>query len=802
MSSSGPSQHISSLQRQAVENARSAFLRLPNGDALFQQSIAQADTVPEIMKMATQNYHLFKNKRTTQVLQKLQQNTLWLQNFSGVVDVVVQTQAGIGCPLWAPLKFVLQISKYHTLVVEQIVTMIQTISDSLPRFQIYEKLHPDPILQTALLNVFTDVVEFSLRASLYFRGSALTRLGRIVATSMREELGEIIDRLKTHAKIVDHTAVAAELIRAATFRSALAHEGSEMASRDYQDLRLKFENWLNPPNIKEVYESQIRKKLHGTCQWIWTHPTFLRWDNPSATSTSDRLLYIYGTHGCGKTILAASIVEILKSRSGRVLFFSFAAISWAIDGVDECGESTWPLFERIHNQLASHKAARALLLGRPHLLPEFSTMGVTIEIIPYMTRTDMEVFIEDAVTSSEVLSQPELHEHVVTNLQEKADGMFLWAKLMIDDLRKSSSRSEIMERLRNLPRGLQDAYRLLLARLVHRLDNFELRLARCILSLTIVSRRPLRLEELQYAQALDIRSTLAPSAQLSLHNYLLIEPTQKILRVCGGLINITDGIVRLIHLSIKEFLTRPEEEWSSDDDYAIKKLRVKISESHDSFSSICLDYLELGGYDFPLQDPQIFPLLETRYPFLDYASRFMIHHCNESVVSSTTAITKLSRFLTMETCVSWLEYFAIILIDDGSNGSLMQDLGTLLVWLERDGHAKEFLLRLQGRVKEELSNRQQKYGPSDWRTDQWRTIFDLIEDEGTGDSLPRPEETVDPAFNDSSIETRELIRLLNGTGRLSMHGQVNFFLKLQRQLQRAKALTDPLKVLFRLILQK
>jgi hypothetical protein len=107
MTSPGPSQRISTLQQQAVENARSAFLCLPKGDALFEKCIAQPDTLPEVIKMMSQNYRSFKNRRTTRLLEQLQRNTLWLQNFSGVVDVVVQTQAGIGCPLWAPLKLVL-----------------------------------------------------------------------------------------------------------------------------------------------------------------------------------------------------------------------------------------------------------------------------------------------------------------------------------------------------------------------------------------------------------------------------------------------------------------------------------------------------------------------------------------------------------------------------------------------------------------------------------------------------------------------------------------------------------------------
>ena len=46
---------------------------------------------------------------------------------------------------------------------EQILHIIETISDNLPRFEIYEKLNSDPALQIALLNIFTDVVEFTVR---------------------------------------------------------------------------------------------------------------------------------------------------------------------------------------------------------------------------------------------------------------------------------------------------------------------------------------------------------------------------------------------------------------------------------------------------------------------------------------------------------------------------------------------------------------------------------------------------------------------------------------------------------------
>ena len=47
--------------------------------------------------------------------------------------------------------------------------MIEIISGNLPRLEIYLNPQPDPSLDASLLNIFTDVVEFSVQALRYFR---------------------------------------------------------------------------------------------------------------------------------------------------------------------------------------------------------------------------------------------------------------------------------------------------------------------------------------------------------------------------------------------------------------------------------------------------------------------------------------------------------------------------------------------------------------------------------------------------------------------------------------------------------
>ena len=103
-------EYRSELQKKAIEEAKSAYLRLPHGDAAFQECVAGKENLGEILATVQQKRQSFGKRKTTKFLQKVQKYTVWLHNISGVVDIAVQSQAGIGCPLWAPIKFVLKVS--------------------------------------------------------------------------------------------------------------------------------------------------------------------------------------------------------------------------------------------------------------------------------------------------------------------------------------------------------------------------------------------------------------------------------------------------------------------------------------------------------------------------------------------------------------------------------------------------------------------------------------------------------------------------------------------------------------------
>ena len=58
------------------------------------------------------------------------------------------------------LKKCPQVSDYQEKITDKVLDLITEMSAILPRFELYQKLGSEAQLQTALLDVFTDVVRF------------------------------------------------------------------------------------------------------------------------------------------------------------------------------------------------------------------------------------------------------------------------------------------------------------------------------------------------------------------------------------------------------------------------------------------------------------------------------------------------------------------------------------------------------------------------------------------------------------------------------------------------------------------
>lgn len=71
--------------------------------------------------------------------------------------------------------------------------------------------------------------------------------------------------------------------------------------------------WLNAVLTDEDYESALSVRLDGTCDWILRRPEVQIWTTPDAAYDSNKILWIHGSPGFGKTILCARLIEHLSS---------------------------------------------------------------------------------------------------------------------------------------------------------------------------------------------------------------------------------------------------------------------------------------------------------------------------------------------------------------------------------------------------------------------------------------------------------------------------------------------------------
>ncbi|KAL0258646.1 hypothetical protein SLS55_006143 [Diplodia seriata] len=490
--------------KQAVERAKDAFARLPNGDQIFQRCINSPFSIVEAVGEIQASQ---KRRKSVKVFEGLQKYTAWLQNLSPVVEVAVQTQAGVTCPVWAPLKFVLLVVRDNSRASEEIARLLKTLDGCVREIQLFGELGLDPMLQIPLLELFTDVVDFSVNALEYF--------GR---------------------------------------------RGFHEATLRRKNLKIECEKWLKPSALRDEHDRRLQSKAQGTCEWIQQNQTFLQWRDLQASTIPEKLLLISGTHGCGKSVLASAITEQFKNEGRRTLCFyfwsgdtnrqksdqvarSFLAqllrhdsgdqVSGAIaglrneegqpsslslwrtlksalqiepippfcvlDGIDEASEQK-EILANLSDLLEDVPNAKCLMLGRPQVFeplpPLISERKWFLAMNSILTQQDIDTFINQELSKVGLIQGVGLQQAAFDTLQKNSSGMFLWVRLMISDLEKSCSKFELEERLKSVPQSLEDAYRLLFTRIDQRLDVREVRKTQVTLALIIAARRPLRTEEL------------------------------------------------------------------------------------------------------------------------------------------------------------------------------------------------------------------------------------------------------------------------------------------------------------------
>ncbi|KAK8257740.1 pfs domain-containing protein [Phyllosticta capitalensis] len=96
----------------------------------------------------------------------------------------------------------------------------------------------------------------------------------------------------------------------------------------------RLQKWLNPPDPSVNYNMAIETRLNNTGNWLLSHRALEDFKTGGC-----RFVWLQGSGGCGKTVLAASVIEnleVLRSQNSAVLYFFFDfrdSLKQSLDGL-------------------------------------------------------------------------------------------------------------------------------------------------------------------------------------------------------------------------------------------------------------------------------------------------------------------------------------------------------------------------------------------------------------------------------------------------------------------------------------
>ena len=208
-------------------------------------------------------------------------------------------------------------------------------------------------------------------------------------------------------------------------------------------------------------------------------------------------------------------------------------------------------------------------------------------------------------------SDSNLPEHIVTEVAEKANGRFLFARLYMDLLKTKSNLRTLKKALRTFPDTTDDIYQDAMQR-IQAQGRDERNRAYRVLGMVTRARRPLGLSELQHALAVvDLQEERDSQEDITDS----IDQPKTILGSTSALVILEENgtQVRLVHRTLEDYLHHEENsnEWLPHAD-------VEIAEA-------CMTYLGLVLPRIPCQD-EYYISKKSEFPFLQYASQYWGDH--------------------------------------------------------------------------------------------------------------------------------------------------------------------------------
>lgn len=308
---------------------------------------------------------------------------------------------------------------------------------------------------------------------------------------------------------------------------------------------------------------------------------------------------------------------------------------WVIDGLDESDQSNL-LVDFAQSIAGLSLPIKILFVSRqtPELISAFDCLSAAIPLT-YLSledgSRDIRTYVEGAVRH--MRKPPKLQDQIIEKLVDGAAGNFLWASLMLAEVKRSATQKRLDKTLAGMPHGMEQLYQRMERTVIRENTPDDQELGQMILTWAICSLRPLVLTEL--AQALQ------PEFELTFDLPFAISC------VCDQFV-VVDSASRLVmvHKTARDHIV------STD-----SVLAVNIPEGHKKIFMKCLSVLG-GGDASDDRDKHTSDRKAENQDFIGYAIISWEYHLRMLSSESDEPLLILSSFLSRNSVLEWIAALA------------------------------------------------------------------------------------------------------------------------------------------------
>ncbi|KAB8245650.1 hypothetical protein BDV35DRAFT_405729 [Aspergillus flavus] len=294
-----------------------------------------------------------------------------------------------------------------------------------------------------------------------------------------------------------------------------------------------------------------------------------------------------------------------------------------VDGVDSLNgdpEVIPRLFHHLQTLVSQSPSIKVIALSRPlHGVPG---EAYRIKIEPSQTAGDVRTVVRNEIESSEVCIGLSLEdrEEIEGGIVKKANGCFPIAQLAVGQLSALRTSSDMISLVQKIPSSLQD----MLKQTLNSIDLSDWS-ARSLLAWTIVSHRPLRVQEVRSLLEIDTKRTEVVPRVGNVEG--------DIRRMFGSFITIENEIISFRSPALRQFLINQAKSAASDSGKG--KLPLTMKEAHSDLLTRLLAYVKLSVTDeVEVSTTSLSQSAQHRYfdqyHLLEYAARYWTLHFRSS----------------------------------------------------------------------------------------------------------------------------------------------------------------------------